>query len=168
MNSPTGGEIVSEVSRIKRMQAGVFGKAVVVVLASDYDRDVQALNEKLAANEKALSLVQSHAKTAWARGHRTGLAGNEKSVREAVAAMNAARQETLDENAQFTELLEQVEAQRDQLAAENKRLREALIAAGKGVHWLQVHAPLNEKARWRAYEIRGDIEDALSIGKEVD
>lgn len=67
--------------------------------------------------KKALSKVQSHAATAWNRGHTAGLAAAGQSVREAVDAMDQARQVTLDENARFTDLLEAAEAERDAFRA---------------------------------------------------
>ncbi|MBX9913716.1 MAG: hypothetical protein K2Y25_07445 [Pseudomonadaceae bacterium] len=94
--------------------------------------DLDAERAKVAELEKALKLVQSHAFTAWQRGNQAGISSNARAVREAVDAMNKARQVTLDENAIFTDLLERAEGRVGQLAA---LLREAHDTYRAAIHW---------------------------------
>lgn len=97
---------------------------------------------KVEGLEKALKLVQSHALTAWQRGNQAGISSNARSVREAVDAMNKARQVTLDENAIFTDLLERAEGRGDQLAALLARCQEKLDCHRDAVLWVDVCAAL--------------------------
>lgn len=83
---------------------------------------VLALLNQVEQLEKSLKLVQSHAHTAYTRGRQAGLADQERTARDAIAAMNLARDQMMDENERFTDLLEKAEQERDQLKAENAEL----------------------------------------------
>ena len=84
---------------------------------------VLALLDQVEQLEKSLKLVQSHAHTAYTRGRQAGIADQERTAREAIAAMDLARDQMMDENERFTDLLEKAEQERDQLKAENAELR---------------------------------------------
>lgn len=98
---------------------------------------ILSLLDKVEQLEKSLKLVQTHAGTAYNRGRQAGIADQERTAREAIAAMDLARDQMMDENERFTDLLEKAEQERDQLKAENAQLRrivsECATACGAGV-----------------------------------
>lgn len=85
---------------------------------------ILALLDQVEQLEKSLKLVQSHAHTAYTRGRQAGIADQERTAREAIAAMDLARDQMMDENERFTDLLEKAEQERDQLKAENAAFEE--------------------------------------------
>ncbi|WP_313330054.1 hypothetical protein [Pseudomonas oryzihabitans] len=109
----------------------------MTILVQQLRAEIEQLQAKVVQLEKSLKLVQSHAHTAYTRGRQAGLADQEQTAREATVAMNLARDQMLDENERFTDLLEKAEQERDQLKAKNAQLRqivsECATACGAGV-----------------------------------
>nr|WP_288355948.1 ead/Ea22-like family protein [uncultured Pseudomonas sp.] len=103
---------------------------------------ILVLLDKVEQLEKSLRLVQTHAGTAYNRGRQAGIADQERTAREAIAAMDLARDQMMDENERFTDLLEKAEQERDRLKAENAELK---AQVGKSV------GPLTLGIRGKAY-----------------
>lgn len=109
----------------------------MTILVQQLRAEIEQLQTEIVQLGKSLKLVQSHANTAYSRGRQAGIADQEHTVREAMVAMNLARDQMMDENERFTDLLEKAEQGRDQLKAENAELRrivsECATACGAGV-----------------------------------
>lgn len=56
--------------------------------------------------DEQIKLLQDYCRSAWSRGFRTGRASMEQNVAQAVEALNRERQGRLEDNAKFTELLD--------------------------------------------------------------
>lgn len=95
----------------------------MTILVQQLRAEIEQFKVEIARLEKSLKLVQSHANTAYTRGRQAGIADQAHTSREAMVAMNLARNQMMDENERFTDLLEKAEQERDQLKAENADLR---------------------------------------------
>lgn len=96
----------------------------MTILVQQLRAEIDQFKAEIERLEKSLKLVQSHAHTAYTRGRQAGIADQEHTAREAMVAMNLARDQMLDENERFTDLLEKAEQERDQLKAENAAFEE--------------------------------------------
>lgn len=95
-------------------------------------QEVFDLKERLTRATDSLKLVQRHAVTRWAAGHRAGLAASEHSRK---AAQNAVAKDAWD-NTRLTECLIQTEEQRDALRSYAEQLRKALADVDKNEDYL--------------------------------
>lgn len=95
----------------------------MTILVQQLRAEIEQLKTEIDQLGRSLKLVQSHAHTAYTRGRQAGIADQERTAREAIAAMDLARDRMMDENERFTDLLEKAEQERDQLKAENAELR---------------------------------------------
>lgn len=77
-------------------------------MSTPKDPAAAALVESL---RREVRRLREHAQTAWQRGHQMGLIANERTAREAIAALQREREAHADTNSRLTESLMQAEAE---------------------------------------------------------
>lgn len=125
---------------------------------------ILVLLDKVEQLEKSLRLVQTHAGTAYNRGRQAGIAGQERTAREAIAAMDLARDQMMDENERFTDLLEKAEQECDQLKAENAELRQDKARLDRG--YIMTGVPGVNACEHRGVDLRAAIDRVTQLDEQ--
>ncbi|EHK72346.1 hypothetical protein PPL19_05385 [Pseudomonas psychrotolerans L19] len=136
----------------------------MTILVQQLRAEIEQLQAKIVQLEKSLKLVQSHATTAYNRGRQAGIAGQERTAREAIAAMDLARDQMMDENERFTDLLEKAEQERDQLKAESAELRQDKARLDRG--YIMTGVPGVNACVHRGVDLRAAIDRVTQLDEQ--